>query len=88
MTMVDEIHTVTATQGDDEIATIRGMLNDGDTPDRMRDALRDALWDQEETAVIAAFDQAFAACEAIPGDGATGEAEAGDVTIRITRTIG
>lgn len=87
MTMVDEIHTVTAAQGSDEIATIRGMLNDGDTPESLRTALGDALWDMDREAVLTAFDEAFDQCETIPGEGACGESKVGHVTIRITRTI-
>ena len=87
MIALDEIHTVTATVDGVQAASFEARLNDDDTVGGMRDRLVAALGG-DGSAIGAAFDAAFEACEAIPGDGAIGYRRSGDVAIEIRRDIG
>jgi len=97
MQLVDEVHHVSAVYQGRVVASFTGHLNDDETtPDLLSDTLVDTVCGDDTVpcaafdvhALSVAFDTAFSACEAIPGDGVEACAKAGGVTVTVRRTIG
>lgn len=87
MIALDEIHTVTVTENGQHAMSFEARLNDDDTVSGMRERVITEMGG-DEIEIGSAFDAAFEACEAVPGDGAVGYRRFGAYAIEIRRDIG
>lgn len=89
MVILDEVHTVTITVDGDACRVATANLNgDVDTVATLRSrTVRSHMTGLDAEQVGKAFDEAFEACERIPGDGATGTAEGRGFTLTIRRSL-
>ena len=86
MHLVTEIHAFDAINAAGETITLGSLDATGD--ECISELFAGIVRANPRFAGLApAIDQAFHACERIPGDNAVGEAAAGSITVRCTRTI-
>lgn len=89
MILLDELHVVSATIGGETHRLATANLNGNvDTLATLRGrVVRSHLIDLDDEAVGIAFDEAFEACERIPGDGATGTVDGKGFILIVRRTL-